>query len=81
LAGRTVDFELFPLDFEEFLEFKDLKYNLEIEPPEPIREELIKLYTEFVIYGGYPAIVLEKDVEKKEIKLKQIINTYVKKRY
>jgi len=79
LAGRTVDFELFPLDFEEFLEFKDLKYNLEMEPPEPIREELIKLYTEFVIYGGYPAIVLEKDVEKKEIKLKQIINTYVKK--
>ena len=79
LTGRTVDFELFPLDFEEFLEFKDLKYNLEMEPPEPIREELIKLYTEFVIYGGYPAIVLEKDVEKKEIKLKQIINTYVKK--
>ena len=79
LAGRIIDFELFPLDFEEFLEFRDLKYNLKIEPAEALKEELIKLYTEFVVYGGYPAIVLERNIEKKEIKLKQIINTYVKK--
>ncbi|MFZ5800677.1 MAG: ATP-binding protein [Candidatus Omnitrophota bacterium] len=79
LAGRIIDFELFPLDFEEFLEFKDLKYNLEIGPPEAMKDELTKLYAEFVIYGGYPAIVLEENIEKKEVKLKQIINTYIKK--
>ena len=28
---------------------------------------------------GYPAIVLEKSIEKKEFKLKQIINTYIRK--
>ncbi|MBI4646884.1 MAG: DUF4143 domain-containing protein [Bacteroidia bacterium] len=40
--------------------------------------ELLGLYTEYCITGGYPAIVLETDLEKKEKKLKQIINTYLK---
>jgi hypothetical protein len=41
--------------------------------------EIRGLYQEFVLYGGYPAIVLESNVQKKEIKLKQIINTYIKR--
>jgi hypothetical protein len=79
LVGRTIDFELFPLDFEEFLWFKNLKYNLKDDLASTVNKELFKLYNEYVIYGGYPAIVLEDDIEKKEIKLKQIINTYLKK--
>jgi len=79
LVGRIIDFELFTLDFEEFLEFKDLKYSLRSQVPDYIHKELRRLYYEFVIYGGYPAIVLEDNIEKKEIKLKQIINTYIKK--
>lgn len=79
LAGRIKDFELFTLDFEEFLEFKDKKYNLINDMPDIMAEELKKLYTEFVLFGGYPAIVLDDNVEKKEMKLKQIINTYIKK--
>ena len=78
LVGRIIDFELFTLDFEEFLDFKNLEYNL-IALSETISKELLPWYEEYVIYGGYPAIVLEDNVEKKEIKLKQIINTYVKK--
>ncbi len=79
LVGRILDFELFTLNFEEFLEFKGLKYNLKISLPDAIHEELKKLYKEYVIFGGYPAIVMENGIEKKEIKLKQIINTYIKK--
>ena len=79
LAGRILDLELFTLDFDEFLEFKGLNYNITGPPSKILQNELSKLYEEFVIFGGYPAIVLEDTVEKKEIKLKQIINTYLKK--
>ena len=79
LAGRIVDFELFTLDFDEFLEFKGLKYDLKEDLPEALQNEMRDLYKEFVLYGGYPAIVLEDSIEKKEIKLKQIINAYIRR--
>lgn len=78
LVGRIIDFELFTLDFEEFLDFKDKRYDLTSDV-RPAARELRSLYEEYVLFGGYPAIVLESAVEKKEILLKQIINTYVKK--
>ncbi len=79
LVGRIIDFELFPLDFEEFLEFKEKKIELTLRMPSVIENELRNLYEEFVLFGGYPAIVLEDSIQKKEIKLKQIINTYIKR--
>ncbi len=77
LAGRIVDFELFTLDFGEFLEFKGLRYDLDAAKAASV--ELRPLYEEHVLFGGYPAIVLADSVEKKETKLKQIISAYVKK--
>jgi len=79
LVGRTVNFELFPLDFEEFLWFKNQPYNLK-EKISDIRiiEELKTLYNEFVLFGGYPKIVLTEQLEKKEKYIQQIIDTYVK---
>ncbi|MEW5694027.1 MAG: ATP-binding protein [Candidatus Hydrogenedentota bacterium] len=79
LAGRILDFELFTLDFEEFIQFKGLRYNLKDDLPEIIHNEIKKLYTEYIIFGGYPACCLEPSLEKKEMKLKQLINTYIKK--
>ena len=80
LVGRTVNFEIWPLDFEEFLLFKNKKYNLCFKNiPSAIEEELIILYKEYAIYGGYPQIVLENSIAKKEIYLSQIIDTYIKK--
>jgi len=78
LAGRIIDFELFPLDFEEFLDFKNLTYNLGSDSETLVRE-ILPLYEQHILYGGYPAIVLEDDVEKKEAKLKQVINAYLKR--
>jgi Predicted ATPase (AAA+ superfamily) len=79
LVGRTVDFELFPLDFEEFLNFKGLNINLD-RPIKagPVRDELTILYREFVKYGGYPKIALTDSIEMKEKYLQQIVDTYVK---
>jgi len=79
LVGRTADFEIFTLDFEEFLWFKEKKINIRTELSKILEKQLKSLYEEFAITGGYPAIALEPLIEKKEFKLKQIINTYIKK--
>ncbi|MGE5343612.1 MAG: ATP-binding protein [Candidatus Omnitrophota bacterium] len=80
LVGRTVDFEIYPLDFEEFLTFKNKRFNLEEKITSPILiDELEKLYREYVLYGGYPKIVLTDPIEMKEMYLQQIVDTYVKK--
>src|SRR3989344_1566198 len=50
LVGRTINFEVYSLSFEEFL-----------------------------IFRGYPKIVLENSEEKKQTYLSQIISTYVRK--
>jgi len=79
LAGRTVNFELYPLSFEEFLTFKNKNYKLNKENEETINKELIELAEEYIRFGGYPKIVLENSEEKKQAVLGQIISTYVRK--
>lgn len=80
LVGRTVNFEVWPLDFEEFLLFKNKRYDLNVKKqPSAIQGELAELYKEYATYGGYPQIVMTDDIEKKEAYLSQIIDTYIKK--
>ncbi|MBU1200896.1 MAG: ATP-binding protein [Nanoarchaeota archaeon] len=79
LAGRTITFEVYPLDFEEFLEFKEKKYALKAENSEAINHELISLAEEFITFGGYPGVVIEPVSEVKQKLLSQIINTYIRK--
>ena len=59
--------------FEEFLWFKEKKIKLGTKLPDILQNELRDLYTEYTLMSSYPAIVLEKSIEKKEFKLKQII--------
>jgi len=79
LVGRTINFELHPLSFEEFLVFKNKGYKLNNENAGAINEELIKLAEEHILFGGYPQIVLESSEEKKRAYLGQIISTYIRK--
>lgn len=79
LVGRTVNFELYPLSFEEFLIFKEKTYKLKSKNAKQINNELIILAEEYIKFGGYPKIVLEKSEEKKQTYLSQIINTYIRK--
>ncbi len=79
LVGRYLSFELYPLSFEEFLQFKEKKYHLNKENTQLINNELIELAEEYIRFGGYPEIVLEPNEEKKELYLSQIINTYLRK--
>jgi predicted AAA+ superfamily ATPase len=55
-----------------------LKCNLP-DNPEFYASELNILWNEFLIYGGYPEITLEKSFSKKKEKLKEISSTYISK--
>ncbi|MEA3307783.1 MAG: AAA family ATPase, partial [Elusimicrobiota bacterium] len=80
LVGRTLEFEVFNLSFEEFLIFKGKTLPKEIgNITAKKREELKTFYAEYNLYGGYPKIVLANSRNLKEKYIQQIIDTYVKK--
>jgi hypothetical protein len=79
LVGRTVDFEIHSLSFQEFLVFKDSRFEPGKIFTQKKIEELRNQFKEYALYGGYPKIVLTPEFEKKERYLQQIIDTYVKK--
>ena len=79
LVGRTVDFEIFNLSFKEFLLFKEYFFDKKKIVTEKKINELRQLFREYVLYGGYPRVVLINEIYKKEKYLQQIIDTYIKK--
>lgn len=83
LVGRTVNFEIFPLSFVEFLTFRNYQYSKDLLRDKNLtakkQEELRAFYKEYALYGGYPKIVLEPNLELKDKYLQQIIDTYIKK--
>lgn len=82
LAGRKTLFELFPLDFEEFLLFKekDMKRFLAIREKDRVSEieyeEYDKLYDEYLLWGGFPQVVLARNRENRENRLEEIFSSY-----
>lgn len=79
LAGRTIEFEVFPLSFAEFLVFKESEYQVTKQLSSVAINRLTEYYQEFIKYGGYPKVVLEPLVEKKRRYLIQMIDTYIRK--
>ncbi len=86
LAGRKNIHHLFPLDFEEFIIFKNdktgLKYleNVNRLSGRDLNIPLLYQYlTEFMIYGSYPEVVLAPKPDDKIKILNSIFDLYVKK--
>ena len=76
MVGRIFLFELYPFNFEEYLSYKD-KFLYKLFLRKKISETSLKILNEyleeFLIYGGYPRVVLE---NKKEIKKKILEGIY-----
>lgn len=83
LAGRKALFELFPLDFEEFLTFKNIQktFYLSFKEKEAQKNEIgyqkiIKLYEEYLEFGGFPQVVVAETKEEKISWLQDIFKSY-----
>lgn len=79
LAGRATSFEIFPLSFSEYLEFREAEITITKLPSPSATARLVQLYKDFVIYGGYPRVILETDPAKKKQYLLQVIDAYIRK--
>lgn len=64
LTGRTISISIFPLSFDEFLSFKELK---EIDLAQDS-----SLLSEYERFGGFPAVVLVENLQIKEAMLSEI---------
>jgi predicted AAA+ superfamily ATPase len=70
LRGRSVEYLVYPLSFKEFLLFK----GLGVQEPELLlynqrkRGVILSAMREYLRYGGYPAVVLERD-EREKVRL------------
>lgn len=77
LAGRKKLLTIYSLNFREFLRFKGVGEltGKTLSQKEP----LDLLYGEYLIWGGYPKVVLAAENQEKEEILKELIYSYVKK--
>jgi uncharacterized protein len=78
LTGRKQIFFIYPFSFQEFIHFKNPELQ-KIKNFEIKQEGLKQLFIEYITYGGYPRILLENDITKKEMKLREIYNSYIEK--
>ena len=83
LSSRKIVYELFPLTFAEFLLFKGETFEFPNtftqkaqRKNEIAYQRLIRLYDEYMRYGGFPAVVLEKDQGRKQKLLEQVFTSY-----
>jgi len=95
MVGRMIDFNLWQFSFREYLESQnqdllemlkekvDLKKFLEFDIKKGFGEEINSRLTaeleKFVIYGGYPAVVMTNDYEIKQKVLENILDKFLLK--
>jgi len=66
LSGRHVDSEVFPLSFREYLSFKGLSVESEVEKIKE-RYRIKGILREYMEYGGFPKVCLVDQREKRTI--------------
>lgn len=73
LTGRHVEFYVTPFSFKEILALKNIaipktKFNIN---PSPVIQHALK---EYMAWGGFPEVVLNDNIDRKKILLKQYID-------
>lgn len=88
LSGRKLITQVYPLDFREFLTFKENDSLLrQIENLDSVHSDVLHLLSpelyaeleEFLIYGGYPEVVLANNGNQKKEYLTSILDLYIRK--
>jgi len=90
MVGRLLDFEILPFSFREYLSFENKELQKIIEDSgdifdfkiksgfgNEINKRLSRELEKFVVWGGYPAVVLSKTEEEKKKVLEGIVEKYL----
>jgi uncharacterized protein len=82
LAGRKVVFEMSPLTFGEFLDFRGVTYRRRSDFAEmrfdPYEFDRLKdLYEDYLLYGGLPSVVLETRPNIRKDILNDVFSSYI----
>lgn len=81
LAGRKITFEVEPISFFEFFNFKtDYKYESNLEKYFSVeKDKSLRFLTEYLNFGGYPRVILAETLEEKKRELDEIFRSYIDK--
>lgn len=82
LAGRKKIFNVRTLSFREFLDYKgtDISTASDLKSLSLIEQDKLKILLEdYIIYGGYPKVVLADTQDEKREVLKELAYSYIKK--
>lgn len=74
LSGRYLDVQVSPLSFKEFLAFNDLNID-KIYTLVSKQSEIERHFENFMLYGGFPKVVLTEDILLKEAELKSYFDS------
>jgi len=74
LRGRNIEYTIMPLSFHEYLEFNGIKYS-NLTGYTDQRGYILSELNNYLKYGGYPEVTLEKDNNNKLRILKSYYNT------
>ena len=82
LAGRKTIFEMYPLSFSEYLEFKNIKVTYRFSGNfekfnQTLYNKFKSYYLDYLHFGGFPEVVCSDNDKQKVDYLKDIINSYI----
>jgi hypothetical protein len=79
LAGRKIILHVFTLSFNEYLRFKGVNVPKDFSNFDLTKQrEISNYYREYMLYGGYPKVVLAEESQKQDI-LRDLAYSYIKK--
>lgn len=83
MAGRKRIFELPTLGLDEVLHFRGrdelVPYVGSGQIPLLYKDEIMQHFYDYLVYGGYPEVVLSSSIEERKAVLKELRNAYAKK--
>ena len=82
LTGRKRIFYLYPLTFQEYISAKEASLVKLIKNKESsayTKERILEHLSRFLVWGGYPKIALEDNLEAKEQIVREIYSSYIER--
>jgi len=71
LTGRMITQHVFPLSFNEYLDFEGFK----LKDPDIQRNEVLHYFNKYLFKGGFPEVVLEEDMDINHLRLTEYFNS------